>query len=168
MKSYQVRNRFNSLFSEDSTEVSAEIQTELQQFIKPSDTATSAGRILAKIKQREFDTPECEIINGRARARLSREQADAVVDLVNLGRSIAQDSDKWQQHHLDIWDQYWTGTAHSNGIEHTLTSYQNPNITLKQLLWCVNSITKTQSSKAVPKFVKQAVRELRRMERRGL
>ena len=131
------------------------------------DTEGNNLRRFLKQVQDEINTVDCEIINGRPRAKLSRDQADTIVDLVNVGRSIAQDSDKWTQAHLDIWDNYWNGTATSNGIEHTLTNYHNPNMTLKQLLWCVNSITKTQTSKAVPKFVKTAVRELRRMEKEG-
>ncbi len=155
MKSTPMMPIFNQLFDFDGTP---------QQ---PQKTVSPAASIINKIRERQIDLVECEVINGRARAKLSREQADEIVDLVNKGRRIAQGHDKWQQAHLDIWDQYWDGSADSNGIEHTLTSYHNPNVTLKQLLWCVNSITKTQTSKAVPKFVKEAVRELRRMEKEG-
>lgn len=150
-RSFQTRNKFHTLFEESP----------------PKTESPKVAEILNTIRQRQHNLVDCEVINGRARAKLTREQADEIVDLVNTGRVIAQDSDKWQQAHLDIWDQYWDGSADSNGIEHTLTSYHNPNVTLKQLLWCVNSITKTQTSKAVPKFVKEAVRELRRMEREG-
>jgi ATP phosphoribosyltransferase len=157
MKSNTAMPLFNQLFEFDG-------QTQTTQ---PQKKVSPAAEILNKIRVRQADTVECEIINGRARAKLSRDQADAIVDLVNKGRTIAQDHDKWTQEHLDIWDAYWEGSANGNGIEHTLTNYHNPNVTLKQLLWCVNSITKTQTSKAVPKFVKESVRELRKMEKEG-
>lgn len=150
MKSYETRNRFNSLF-ESVNETKPIDDTKLRRFLKH--------------RQAELNNVDCEIINGRPRARLSRDQADTIIDLVNVGRAIAQESDKWQQEHLDIWDTYWNGDDTTRGIEHTLAGYQNPNLTLKQLLWCVNSITKTQGSRAVPDFVKQAVRTLRQMER---
>lgn len=152
MKSYETRNRFNSLFE------------------PINETKPTAGveKILEVIRQRQaLPEVECAVINGRPRAKLNRDQADVIVELVNTGRVIAQHSDKWQQSHLDMWDNYWQGTDDSNGIEHTLTNYHNPNVTLKQLLWCVNSITKTQTSKAVPKFVKEAVKTLRAMEKEG-
>ena len=132
----------------------------------PKAPSPQVKSILDSIRERQSKPEvECAVINGRPRAKLNRDQADVIVDLVNTGREIAQQSDKWTQAHLDMWDNYWQGTDSSNGIEHTLTNYHNPNITLKQLLWCVNSITKTQTSKAVPKYVKEAVRTLRAMEK---
>jgi hypothetical protein len=139
------------------------------QLFDPVQTTTESPQVKAILQtiraRQELPEVECEIINGRPRAKLNRDQADVVAELVNQGRAVAQQSDKWTQSNLDMWDQYWLGTDNSNGIEHTLTNYHMPNVTLKQLLWCVNSITKTQTSKAVPGFVREAVRTLRAMEK---
>jgi hypothetical protein len=140
------------------------IFNELFEFNNTAPQKQAVSDLITAFNKQKISV-ECEVINNRPRAKLSRSQADEIVGMVNMGRQIAQDHDGWTQTHLDLWDQYWLGSDSSNGIEHTLTAYNTPNLTLKQLLWCVNSITRTQSSKAVPDFVKQAVRTLREMEK---
>lgn len=109
--------------------------------------------------------PDIIIHNDKFRIALTRDQANDLITLIDDGRDFAENSNKWTTANLDMWDSIWTGPDGDRGIRMTLIQMREPRLTLKQLLWCTNSITKTRQ--VVPAWMTQCIQDLRECERRG-
>lgn len=96
---------------------------------------------------------------GAVKLKLTREQADELIQSVELARKAAGAHDGYEQEHLDTWDEYWSGIGRS------LRQYHQPHVTIKMLMWCFRSLTKSGSADAMPAWFQGAIDSIRKFEK---
>lgn len=133
---------------------------------QPTQQAAAPAEIQAHTSPEvlDADTLEIEEINGKLRIRLEREHAEDLVELIEHCRKLAANDKRYTQENLDVWDRFWSGDPGTGrgGICDTLSQYAQPRVSLKQLLWCQNSVIKVGHPR--PKWFSTAIKRLRKAE----
>lgn len=129
------------------------------------DVEERRDRIIENIResQEQQPTPQVKTDDYRPKSKvvLTRFEADEIIELVEQARAHTETLDSYTQEHKDIWDQYW------KGIGQALKAYRNPRVTLKMLMWCYRSITKSMGAEYCPQWMDQMIKDLRREEKRN-
>lgn len=100
--------------------------------------------------------------NGKLRVRLTYAESRELIAQVELGRKKAERDSRWSRENLETWDRFWQGETGVGGIHDRLLAVREPTLTLKQLIWCQNSLTKTGQRPSL--WFRDAIQLLREKE----
>lgn len=129
---------------------------------------TSRERFVALFENHDVTAPEAyqdytigtySSYNGVSKARIPRAAADDLVAGIERARDRAAHHAGYSANDLAVWDEYW------QGIGNALRQYREPHVTIKQLLWCYRSFTKSGSHEIMPPWLMRTIQELRQLER---